>query len=149
MDKLKDHWVLSFVGLLSALVGMYPVIQNLAPDEVDRPTAGAYLHAWFDTATGDEPSKAYEALDHPSGTRSQFIASYSKIDTVRLTGVRSDSKGGFAAVVTYCWKNGDIWIRHQTFTLTCSKWSELPLVGCGDIRIHDVTTNDRYPGDSC
>ena len=149
MEKLKDHWVLSFVGLVSALVGMYPVLHNLAPDEVDRPTAGKYLHGWFDAATGDDPSKAYDAVDHPTGTRAQFIAAFSKIDHVNLSDVRSDPKGGFTAVVTYCWKNGTIWTRDQTFTLACSKWSELPLVDCGDIRIRDFTTEQKYPGGIC
>ncbi len=149
MEKLKDHWMFSLVGLVSAVIGMYPVIQSLAPDEVDRPTAGAYLRTWFHIAAGDDPSKAYDQLDHPSGTRSQFIATFSNISAVRLTRVRPDTNGGYNALVTYCWKNGEIWIRNQTFTLVCSKWSELPLIGCGDIRIHDMTTNDRYPGDHC
>jgi hypothetical protein len=148
MEKLKDHWVISFVGLVSALVGMYPVIQNLAPDQVDRPAAGAYLHEWFRTATGDDPSKAYDELDHPSQTRLQFATTYSKIDTVKLSSVRSDD-GGFTTWVTYCWKNGDIRSRNQTFTLVCSKWSELPLVGCGDIRIHDIVTNKHHSGNYC
>jgi hypothetical protein len=148
MEKLKDHWVLSFVGLVSALVGMYPVFQNLAPDAVDRPAAAKYLHDYYDTATRD-PSKAFDEFHQPSQTRSQFVANFSKISDVKLTRTRPDTNGGFTALVKYCWKSGKIWIRNQTFTLGCSKWSELPLVGCGDISIRDVTTNDRTSGDYC
>jgi hypothetical protein len=140
MEKLKDHWVLSFVGLVSALVGMYPVINNLAPDEVDRPAAREYLHNYYDTATRD-PSKAFDEFHQPTETRSEFVAHFGKISLVRIKHIRSTPEGDFTATVTYCHEVGEDKIRMQRFTLVCSRWSEVPFVHCGDIRMHDNVTN--------
>lgn len=139
MEKLKDHWLLSFVGLISGLVGMYPVIQNLAPDPVDRPAATRYLHGFFHTAV-HEPSKAYDEFDNPSGTRSQFVANFSRVSNVHVAHVRPKD-GGFTATVTFYRRAGWPRTRYQWYELVCSKWSELPFVGCGDISIHDVTNS--------
>jgi len=139
MEKLKDHWVLSFVGLLSGLVGMYPVIKNLAPDPVDRPAATKYLHEFFRTAVHD-PSKAYGEFDNPSGTRSEFVENFSRISNVHVAHVQAKD-GGFTATVTFDHRAGWSKTRYQWYELACSKWSELPFLGCGDISIRDVTNS--------
>jgi hypothetical protein len=146
-QRLKD-WVFPAAGFVAALLAIYTFVAHLAPEQLDRGDAAAYLRSHFDTAVRD-PSKAFDAFDdnfrshHPKETRSVFVADFHGIYRAVPTRVRDETNGVYSATVTYCHKHGAVKVRTEEFTLKCSRWSALPFVACGDISIHDITQKKK------
>jgi|SRR5689334_9360213 hypothetical protein len=148
-ESAKNHPIVTLIGFIGSLAAIYAVIHALSPDPVERPLAEQFLVHYYTAATRNPKTCCLNELDHtylsahPDVPR-DYVAFFSRFKSIDVSHVRDVGDGYFRAYITYhSATDGSTSSETDRFRLVCSKWTEIPGMGCGvdDVKIDDVTNH--------